>query len=404
MLSKPLVYDINFPRPMIAPLTSHTVSAVTLATDQNLSGHVLSAASLALLAIRDEVFEAWEAQVRSKIEGANEILTPVMINTLPAFYGNLAEALTSSYPRDDANSHNTSAAAHGGERARMTNLGPDQVIHEYQLFKEALENIVTLRGVDLDAQHWSIIDKSINTAIRSAVREYTLVNDALRHKLAAALSHDMRSPLGVISNGAQLIEMAPDLPFAKRVASKIEANATRLSAMIDEVLDALTTQPGEALPLKLTRFDMAELVQVVALDFGGRVMPKIEVIASSETGYWCYNTLRRAVENLVTNAANYGSGNVVRIHLAQTHGRLLLSVHNTGNPLQPDQLNSIFEYARRGNQAIVKGWGIGLPFVKRAAEDHGGSVTVDSSPATGTTFLIDVPVDCRPFVGDAGST
>ncbi|MBC7624677.1 MAG: HAMP domain-containing histidine kinase [Aeromicrobium sp.] len=387
---------------MIARLTSDTGSTVTLATDQNLSGHALSVASLALLAIRDEVFDVWEAQVRSKIEGANEIRTPIMINTLPAFYGNLAEALTRSYPRDDANSHNTSAAAHGGERARMTNLRPDQIIHEYQLFKETLENIVSLHGVDLDARHWSIIDTSINTAIRSAVREYTLVNDALRHKLAAALSHDMRSPLGVISNGAQLIEMAPDLPFAKRVAGKIQANAARLSEMIGEVLDALTAQPAGALPLKLTCFDMAELVQIIGLDFGGRVMPTVEVITTSVTGYWCYNTLRRAVENLVTNAANYGSGNVVRIHLAQTHGRLLLSVHNSGNPLQPEQLDSIFDYARRGNQTTVKGWGIGLPFVKRAAEDHGGSVTVDSSLATGTTFLIDVPVDCRPFVADSG--
>jgi signal transduction histidine kinase len=47
----------------------------------------------------------------------------------------------------------------------------------------------------------------------------------------------------------------------------------------------------------------------------------------------------------------------------------------------------------------AKGWGIGLPFVRNVAESHGGSVAVDSSPATGTTFLIDVPVDCRPFVG-----
>jgi nitrogen-specific signal transduction histidine kinase len=41
---------------------------------------------------------------------------------------------------------------------------------------------------------------------------------------------------------------------------------------------------------------------------------------------------------------------------------------------------------------------MGLPFVKSVAESHGGSVAVDSSAATGTTFIIDIPVDCRPFV------
>jgi len=76
-----------------------------------------------------------------------------------------------------------------------------------------------------------------------------------------------------------------------------------------------------------------------------------------------------------------------------------MSVHNSGNAIDREHHGQIFEYLwRDGSTKGKRGWGIGLPFVKSVAESHGGSVAVDSSPATGTTFIIDIPVDCRPFV------
>lgn len=79
----------------------------------------------------------------------------------------------------------------------------------------------------------------------------------------------------------------------------------------------------------------------------------------------------------------------------------MLSVHNKGNPTLMDPHNRIFDYLMREGHADSRpGWGIGLQFVKTMAESHGGSVMVDSSPENGTTFLINVLMDCRPFVVD----
>ena len=78
----------------------------------------------------------------------------------------------------------------------------------------------------------------------------------------------------------------------------------------------------------------------------------------------------------------------------------MLSVHNEGEPIPPDQMESIFqlfvraEAAKEGNK---EGWGIGLPYVRSVAESHGGSVTVDSAAPRGTTFMMDIPRDARPF-------
>jgi signal transduction histidine kinase len=76
----------------------------------------------------------------------------------------------------------------------------------------------------------------------------------------------------------------------------------------------------------------------------------------------------------------------------------MLSVHNTGSFIPKENLGAIFNYLTRGEHQAQIGWGLGLPFVKRVAESHGGTVAVDSSLEAGTTFLIDIPVDCQPFL------
>uniref|UniRef100_UPI0028A8187C ATP-binding protein n=1 Tax=Massilia alkalitolerans TaxID=286638 RepID=UPI0028A8187C len=58
---------------------------------------------------------------------------------------------------------------------------------------------------------------------------------------------------------------------------------------------------------------------------------------------------------------------------------------------------------RAGNQGLAEGngegWGVGLPYVRRVAEAHGGSVMMSSSLEEGTAFVIDIPLDARPFAG-----
>lgn len=375
---------------------------MTLATDQDGGARPLSAVAMALEGIREPVLEHWAMLVRRHVRGARSLLTPILINTLPSFYANLMQALTPGYPRDDATSHSSAAIAHAGERARMTDYGAEQLIHEYQLFQEAIRDVSAAHKLVISSADWLLIERSINAAIREAVRAFTAIHEELRHKVAAALSHDMRTPLAVIANGAQLIELAEDLAQARRLGKKIAANAIRLENMVGEVLDALTAHNGARLPLRLSRFDMRELIVEVQREFADRYPAALEVAAPSVTGWWCRETLRRALENLVANAIKYGDGGPIRIALAETRGNIVLTVHNTGNPLDEDQRCRIFDYLRREQQVQAQGWGIGLPFVKQAAESHGGSVAVDSAPATGTTFLIDVPVDCRPYV-DADS-
>lgn len=370
-----------------------------LASDQKMNQNGLSATSKQVLAMRDAVFAEWESQVRLLIKGAQHILHPTLLNTLPVFYDNIAEALTPNHPRDEATSNTDIAAAHGDERARMTSYEPEQIVQEYQLFRDAFSRVADEQGVVLSRAEWSIVNGSIDSAVRESIRKFTSMHESFRHKMAAALSHDMRSPLSVVITSAHLLTMGASPDRTPAIAKRILDNGQRLGTMIEELLDALSFNRGEKLPLDLSQFDVLELAREVCSDAGVAAPGVCTVSGSSVTGYWCEDSLRRALENLVVNAIKYGDGNGVQIKVDEAHGRMLMSVHNSGNAIDHEHHGQIFEYLwRDGSTKGKRGWGIGLPFVKSVAESHGGSVAVDSSPATGTTFIIDIPVDCRPFV------
>lgn len=368
-----------------------------ITTDQGFNEDELSPLSLSFLALREDVLAIWEREVRARVDGARDLLPPVLFNTMPAFYGNLAEALTPSYPRKSAVDNTNTASVHGDERARTTPFGPDQVAEEFQIFREAI--VATAVGrIELGAAEWKIIDDSINAAVVEAIRAFMATYEELRKRVAASLSHDMRTPLAVIAHGAALIAITPDWAVAKSGALRIEASAKRLSQMVSELLDALTHRPSAQMALDMSRCNIHDVVKTVAEEFNDGEAGTVEAIGEAVVGYWCESAMRRAVENLVSNARKYGDGGLVLIKTEADHGQLSLSVHNNGAPIPKERHATIFEYLRRGAQsADAAGWGIGLQFVKSVAEGHGGSVSVDSSDAAGTTIIINIPLDSRPF-------
>lgn len=373
-----------------------------LASDQNLNEEGLSAISQSVLAMREAVLLEWETQVRNEVRGARRLLHPILIDTMPAFYDNIAEALSPSHPRSNATSNNDLAGAHGNERARMTGYEPEHIVQEYQLLRDSFSSVADAEGVELTRAQWKIVNASIDLAVRASIKEFNATHDTFRNRMAASLSHDMRNPLSVIVSAAHLLELAHHETRSPAMVKKIIENGKRLGSMIDDMLDALSIRRGEQLPLRLVEFDMLALAREVSANLDPAQSAACSVDGVWVVGRWCQDSMRRALENLILNGFKYGDGQGVHVQVEETHGRVIVSVRNEGNPIAMEQRGQIFQYLWRdvGAQG-TKGWGIGLPFVQDVAESHGGSVGVDSSPETGTTFLIDLPVDCRPFIASA---
>ncbi|WP_082439440.1 MULTISPECIES: HAMP domain-containing sensor histidine kinase [unclassified Massilia] len=367
-----------------------------LSTNQQSSTKDLSEQSRKVLSIRDEVFAEWEKRVRSLIPGADEVSHPVLLDTLPLFYGNIAEALSPGFDRENAASDSTAATGHGSERARTTEYKAVEIVYEYQLLRDALLHVAGRHGIRFTAEEAGIIGSSFDQAIRDAIEEFTALQRAFRQRVAASLTHDMRSPLSVIVSGAELL-LATDPGKSTKILQKILENGLRLEQMIQEQLDAISKPAAQSPPLAMVSLDALQLAREVAEHVNDTTPAHCEAGGESVVGWWDESALRRALENLASNAAKYGDGQQVRLNVAQTHGRVILSVHNCGNPIPDEQRKNIFEYLNRGQHTDKIGWGIGLPFVQEVAKRHGGTVVLDSSAQSGTTFTIDIPIDGRAF-------
>ncbi len=375
---------------------------MTSASDQTSGGiEKLSATSQKMLELRDEVFVEWEQRIRSTIAQASALRPPILIDTLPAFYDNLAQSVTPAYPRLNAVNTTTIATEHGGERARLTNYDPKAIILEYQLLRGALLDVLKARGVALDDAESQVVNASIESAIRESVTAYVFAVTALRERFIAAVMHDLRTPLNTASLAAQAIAQAPEGPRVKAMADIIVKNHGRIDEMLHHLLDTMVFQGGGRLRLDLRGFDILELVESVRDQAEESQRARLRITGDAVEVIWSREEIRRALENLIANAVKYGDADTpITIKLDRIEGRLMLSVQNQGNPIAAEEIEDIFQFyqrARAAAQGKKEGWGIGLPFVRAVAESHGGSVTVDSSLERGTTFLIDIPIDARPF-------
>lgn len=376
---------------------------MTLASDDKRDTDGLSATTLRMLALREVVFEEWTNRVRASSKKAETLPQPILVDTMPAFYDNIAESLTADYPRTQGVDGTNLAAEHGNERARVTAYDHETLIGEYQLFRWVVFEVLYREGVELSAAQVLTINASIDAGIKEAVSAFALVHTLLREKFAAALTHDLRGPLGAASTALELILINNDPAMLRVFAVKALQNVQRMDGMIRELLDSMAFHGGEQIPLRMSQFDILEVVKEVQVDTAGIQGARIEIAGVSVIGWWDRSSLRRALENLVSNAIKYGhESRPITIRVQESHGRLILHVHNEGTPIPPDEQQAIFQMYRRTESAQLtqrQGWGIGLPYVRAVAESHGGSVVTDSTPERGTTFTIEVPVDCRPYDG-----
>lgn len=347
--------------------------------------------------MRDDVMSTWAARVICEISVASGLDSPILIDTLPILYDDIAEAVSPGVERPFATSKSNLARMHGQERARMTNYGPGEVVHELQLFRDVVFAALKARSVNLGGHECEIIGKSIDIATREAIVGYCLVFAKINETFIASLSHDLRNPLHVANVTAQLMQRKwsdPDLIcMAKRICKKLRD----VDEMIQTLLDASLLKTHMKLKLHIEALDILTLAEEVCADLSS-LSGRINVVGKSIEGYWCRTSMKRVLENLLSNAEKYGdSEGIVTVEVTSFDGRMMLSVHNQGPPIPEQELQRLFQPFERMENVSIKGWGLGLPFVQSVAESHGGTVFADSAEERGTTFTISVPIDSRPY-------
>jgi signal transduction histidine kinase len=379
------------------PATSfpRLVTASLIPTDR------FSLASLNMLSLRDDVVRVWEEQVRDRLPRTEKLSEPVLIDTMPVLYERMCALLTPHYFARDGIDVSTIGAEHGVERATLTDYDAEAIVAEFQVFRSVLFDMLDAHAVPLTGPERRALHLTIDMAVRESVRAFIVAANAMRERFAGALAHDLRQPVSNIAMGAQLILRLDPSPAIADWAGRIVKNSERMTAMLKEMLDALAIQSGDRLKLAMHRFDMLALIESVAQRARDYQGADVRVDGVSVSGWWNQPALERALENLLNNAQKYGDpGTPIEIQLAVNNERAVISVRNQGKPIPPGEFEAIFQQFVRSKEADASptgSWGLGLPYVRTVAQSHGGSAVVFSDAASGTVFVIDVPVDGRPY-------
>ena len=354
-----------------------------------------------MLDLRDEVLRVWIDEVRHQVPRAEDISHPVLTDTMPVLYERMAAMLTPVYFARDGIDVSSIAAEHGVERANLTDFQAETILAEFQVFRGVLFDMLDAHDVALTGPERRAMHLTIDMAVRESVRAFVAAGDQLRERVAGALAHDLRQPVTNVLLAADLILHLDPPPMIADWTRRIAKNGERIATMLGELLDALSVRAGDRLKLTLEQFDLYALAHNVAeraRDYQGA---DVRLAGTAVTGWWNRSALERALENLVGNAQKYGDPAApIEVNVRENNDRVIVSVRNQGKPIPAQEFEAIFQQFVRtkdAGESTTGGWGVGLPYVRTVAQSHGGSAVVYSDAGTGTVFVIDMPVDARPF-------
>ncbi|MFB3813543.1 MAG: CHASE2 domain-containing protein [Terriglobales bacterium] len=231
--------------------------------------------------------------------------------------------------------------------------------------------------------------------------------DRARAEALGFITHELRTPLVSIQGFAEFMLKFPEAPDTARAPEVIFRESKRLLALINGYLDVLRLDAG-ARALREQPLDIAAVVrqvfdvlQPLAASVGMRFTFRAGAVPELVGDV---NLVSGAVLNLVSNALKYGRrGSEVLVSAGVEDEQVVLGVHNEGETIAPEDLGRVFDAYYRAScmEGAKPGWGLGLAFVRRIAEKHGGTVNVRSE-AGRTCFELRLPA--RPVAVAARTT
>lgn len=221
--------------------------------------------------------------------------------------------------------------------------------------------------------------------------------DQARSEALSFVTHELRTPLIAIQGFSEMLMRYPNSPAGAEAPATIFRESNRLVAMINTYLEVLRLDAG-ARPLRRTRASvrgMAGHVEKVVrpLAAAAKIQVRTEIDCDDEHLLCDETLIAGALLNLVSNAIKYSpSGSEVLVRVTSREKEFEFQVHNTGPAIPASELKNIFErFYRPSRSESIPGWGLGLSFVRRICQQHGGSVQVSSSEISGTSFAFLLP-------------
>ena len=222
--------------------------------------------------------------------------------------------------------------------------------------------------------------------------------DRARAEALSFVTHELRTPLVSIQGFAEYLLRYPGQAASNEAAATIFRESGRLVAVINTYLDVLRLEAGSR-PLRRESFDVRDTVNQVKqvlqpLAEASKILVTTEIASDLPALEGDPHLIAGALVNLLGNALKYTAhGKEVKLRVLAESNMIVMEVWNPGPVIPPRELKRLFEPFYRGSEreGATPGWGLGLAFVKRIAEQHGGKVEASSEPELGTFFRVHLP-------------
>ncbi|MBC8068350.1 MAG: hypothetical protein IAG13_08460, partial [Deltaproteobacteria bacterium] len=233
--------------------------------------------------------------------------------------------------------------------------------------------------------------------------ERTQAADAAKAEFLSAVSHELRTPLHTVGGYAQLLLSGIPAALSDAQAEDvrlIQAGGRQLLELVNDILDLSMIESGE-LRLSFASADVGSLVEEIVRIHQPQVRERgVELradLAELPDAVCDRRRIGQILTNLVSNAIKFTERGTIVVRADVIHdGRsVAVAVADTGIGIAADEIGLIFEeYAQAGTiSRRKKGTGLGLAIARAIALAHGGSLSVDSDPGHGSTFILVLPVD-----------
>lgn len=214
------------------------------------------------------------------------------------------------------------------------------------------------------------------------------------------MTHELKTPISTISLASQMLK---DNSVAKdygQISGIIDTESRRLGSHVEKVLQMAVIDKDGA-TLKCKKINMHQLIEQILTNMSLKVKSKnghlnYNLNANNSMVFGDETHLSNMLINLIENAIKYSEEKpVINLKTSNTNKSLVIKIKDEGIGIKKEDQKKIFEKFYRvptGNVHNVKGFGLGLSYVKKIVEQHKGEISLKSEKGKGTEFKISIPV------------
>jgi signal transduction histidine kinase len=264
---------------------------------------------------------------------------------------------------------------------------------------EAAVNAARRRNLIISSSILSVLGASVALLVLSTRRAQELARQQV--EFVAAVSHELRTPLAVIRSAAENLAdgVVKDDEQIRQYGDLVRNEGRRLTEMVEQILEfagiesgqrAFVLRPVAIVPmLRDIVQSSAALIRSAGIEIDYEIEEGIPPVLGEESA------LRRVFENLIANAIKYGeSGQWIGVRARRVGRDVHVSIADRGIGIAAAEQSRIFDPFYRAPEVIaarLQGAGLGLSLVQRIVQAHGGRITVNSEPGTGSEFTVILP-------------